>query len=58
MIGDKVKIARKYSGFSMDKLAELVGLSKQSISKYERNITTPNSGNIIKIELVSRVVEI
>lgn len=53
MLGDKIKIARKYAGFSMGELANLISLSKQSISKYERNITSPNSRIIIKIAEVT-----
>lgn len=45
MLGDRLKLARKKSGLSMDALvAKLNGMiSKQSLSKYERNQMMPGS---------------
>jgi Zn-dependent peptidase ImmA (M78 family) len=45
MLGDRLKLARKKSGYSMDALvAELEGeVTKQSLSKYERNQMMPGS---------------
>jgi Zn-dependent peptidase ImmA (M78 family) len=49
MMGNRIKIARKYAGLSLRELAKYVNVSAQAISKYERDITNPNSEVIIKI---------
>jgi len=41
--------ARKMAGFSMDELASLSGLSKNSISRYEKGVMQPDSSNLIKL---------
>lgn len=54
MLGDRLKLARKKSGLSMDALvAELGGvISKQSLSKYERNQMMPGSRVLSRLSQV------
>lgn len=47
MIGDRIQQARKASGLSMRKLAEMAGISAMAISKYETNKNTPSSGVLL-----------
>ncbi len=45
MFGERLKLARKKAGFSLDKLAETLGgaVTKQALSKYERGLMMPGS---------------
>lgn len=45
----RIAIARKMAGLSMDELASLSGLSKNAISRYENGVMKPDSSNLIKI---------
>lgn len=45
MFGERLKLARKKAGLSLDRLVEAIGgiVTKQAISKYERNQMMPDS---------------
>lgn len=45
----KIKNARTLIGFSQQELADLVGVSKQMICKYEKGESIPTSTNLIKL---------
>ena len=47
--------ARTMAGFSMQELADKVGVSKESISRYEKGIMQPDSSNLIQL---SKALEI
>jgi len=47
--GGRLRMARKAKQLSMEKLAEQVGLSTMSISKYENNKMNPDSTMLIKL---------
>lgn len=49
MIGDNVRRIRNNRGFSMDKIRELTGLSKSTISELETNKSNPTSDTLQKI---------
>ena len=49
MIGERIQLARKASGFSMRDLAERAGISAMAISKYEANKNTPSSGVLLSL---------
>ena len=42
IFADKLIELRKKNGWSQEELAEMVGVSGQTISAYERNIQTPS----------------
>lgn len=44
--GKKLTIRRKFKGYSQDSLARMVGVSRQTIYKWEANIVQPNAENI------------
>jgi len=52
---EKLKRARSNAGMSMDDLAELLDLSKQSVYKYEKNLLTPNPEALNKIARILNV---
>lgn len=45
MLGERLKLARKKQGLSMDRLVNKIGhiVSKQALSKYERNLMVPGT---------------
>lgn len=45
-IGEKIYIMRKAKCLSQEKLAECVGVSRQTVSKWESGVVTPNDENI------------
>ena len=49
IVAYRIRNARKLKGFSLQDIADEIGVSKQMISKYEKGISTPNSSNLIKL---------
>jgi Zn-dependent peptidase ImmA (M78 family)/DNA-binding XRE family transcriptional regulator len=49
VIGERLKMARKMNGLSQQELGEKAGVSRMSISKYERDINVPRSQVLIKL---------
>ena len=54
-IGHKIKMLRQQSGLSQEKLAEMVGLTFQSIQKYESGQTTIN---VMKLQQIAEALEV
>ena len=49
MIGEKIRSLRKLNGYTLDKLAEISGIAKPILSKYENSYNEPNATNIRKL---------
>jgi len=49
MIGERIRLGRKMRGFSIIRLSELSGISVSKISQFERDLKTPNSGELIQL---------
>lgn len=49
IVSQKIKSARALKGFSQQELADLIGVSKQMISKYEKGESIPSSSNLLKL---------
>ena len=49
IIAYRIRNARKLNGFSQQKVADALGVSKQMISKYEKGLSIPNSSKLIKL---------
>src|SRR5665647_608287 len=49
IFAQRISTARKMAGLSMEQLANLSGLSKNAISRYEKGIMKPDSSNLIKL---------
>lgn len=47
--GDKLSKLRKNKNYTQEELAELLGVSRQSISKWESNIAYPETDKLIKL---------
>ena len=48
-LGEKLLKLRKESNYTQEQLAEILGVSRQSISKWESNIAYPETDKLIKI---------
>lgn len=55
-VGERIKITRENFGYSQVDLADKIGVSKQSLYKYENNIITNIPSD--KIELIAEIVNI
>jgi len=53
--GQKLQTLRKEKGISQEKLADQLGVSRQAVSKWELDITLPETENIIKIRNIFNV---
>ena len=49
LIADKIKKLRKDNNMTQEDLAEKLNVSRQTISKWETNITIPDADNIVAI---------
>ena len=48
-IGNLIKVARKQKAMTQEDLSQVVGVSRQTISKWESNETKPDLENIYKL---------
>ena len=49
ILGERLQKLRKQNMLSQEKLAELVGVSRQAVSKWETGLTNPDTENLIKL---------
>ena len=55
-VGDRIRKHRKLSGISQTDLAEKIGVSKQTLYKYEKNVITNIPSD--KIEEIAKVLNV
>ena len=48
-LGERIKTCRQNAGMSQEKVAELVGVSRQAVTKWEVNKSAPNTENLFKL---------
>ncbi len=48
-LGDKLCLLRTQHGYSQEQLAELVGVSRQSVSKWESGVSLPETEKLIQV---------
>ena len=48
-IGEKIKELRKVNGYSQELIAEKIAVSRQTISKWENDLSIPSTNNLIKL---------
>lgn len=48
-LGERIKTCRNSAGLSQEKVAELVGVSRQAVTKWESNQTAPSTENLFKL---------
>lgn len=54
-LSEKIQLLRKENGYSQEELAEMCGVSRQAISKWEADVALPETDKII---LLSRIFQI
>ena len=48
-LGERLKMYRTQKGLSQEKIAEMLGVSRQAVTKWELGQTTPSSDNLIAL---------
>ena len=48
-LGERIKECRQNAKLSQEKVAELIGVSRQAVTKWEANQTAPNTENLFKL---------
>lgn len=48
-LGDHIQQARKKAQLSQEKLGDMVGVTRQTISNWELNITTPDANQLLAL---------
>lgn len=48
-LGERIKVCRQNAGLSQEKVAELVGVSRQAVTKWEVNQSAPNTEHLFKL---------
>ena len=48
-LGERIKVCRQNAGMSQEKVAELLGVSRQAVTKWEVNQSAPNTENLFKL---------
>ena len=58
-LGDRIRENRKRAGLSQDKVAELVGVSRQAVTKWEQGRSAPNTENLFRLaEVLGTTVDL
>ena len=57
-LGERIANLRKESGYSQEYIAEQLEVSRQAVSKWEKDMSSPDTGNLIKLaELLNTSVQ-
>ena len=48
-LGERIKAFRKNAGMSQEKVAELVSVSRQAVTKWESGKSAPSTDNLFKL---------
>lgn len=48
-LGERIKACRQSAGMSQEKVAELVGVSRQAVAKWEADLSAPNTENLFRL---------
>ncbi|MCC8178328.1 MAG: helix-turn-helix domain-containing protein [Cloacibacillus sp.] len=54
-IGDRIKKVRRYNGMTQEKLAELLGVSRVTISSWENDENAPTADNVIYLSEIFHI---
>ena len=54
-IGEKIVVARKANNLTQEQLAELMGVTRQSISRWEQNVAYPEVEKILRLSDILNV---
>ena len=53
--GHRLRLAREYAGFTQEKLAEYVGVSRTAVARWESNDIEPKIQNLVRIAVLLNV---
>ncbi len=57
-LGERIANLRKEAGYSQEYIAEQLEVSRQAVSKWEKDLSSPDTGNLIKLaELLNTSVQ-
>ncbi len=57
-VGERIKTCRQNTGMSQEKIADLIGVSRQAVTKWEADQSAPNTENLFKLaELFGTTVD-
>lgn len=57
-LGERIKACRRKAGLSQEKVAELVGVSRQAVTKWESDQSAPNTDNLFRLaEILGTTVD-
>lgn len=57
-VGERIKTCRQNAGMSQEKVADLIGVSRQAVTKWEADQSAPNTENLFKLaELFGTTVD-
>ncbi|MBQ2698877.1 MAG: helix-turn-helix transcriptional regulator [Firmicutes bacterium] len=48
-LGERIKECRQHAGMSQEKLAELVGVSRQAVTKWEADQSAPHTEKLFRL---------
>lgn len=48
-IGNRISTARKAKGYTQEYVAEQLNVSRQAVSKWEKDLSCPDTGNLIRL---------
>lgn len=48
-VGEKIKELRKSKGYSQELIAEKIAVSRQTVSKWENDLSSPSTNNLINL---------
>ncbi len=51
LIGKRIQMSRKEVGLTAQKLSELIGISQQQLSRYERGTNKINIGHLVRLSI-------
>lgn len=54
-LGKKLKIARQNSGYTQEEVSNILFVSQQTISNWEKEISTPSVSDLVKISNLYQV---
>ena len=54
-LGKRIKEARLKAGLSQEKTAELLGLSRQAVAKWESGRSAPSTANLLKLAALLQI---
>ena len=57
-LGERIKTCRQSAGLSQEKMAELVGVSRQAVTKWEAGLSAPSTENLFRLaEILGTTVD-